>query len=255
LQRKCFWRHKRGLNFASYLALAFSFYRMRDLLKNTVRKFIAPSPLLEHYLRLNQFGATVYLPPFGKPQLSPPTFTRMQPRHFLFVGQLEIQKGVDVLVEEFALACRQDTNLILKIAGSGSQENSLKQKVKDLNLEKNILFLGWIDPDKYYEECMALIFSSMGLESFGMVITETMAKGRAVIGSNRGPTTWLVEDGKSGLLFDPLIKGDLASKILLLACDTTLAQQMGEAGFQKLNIFSDQESVVDNIVSLYSSVQ
>jgi glycosyltransferase involved in cell wall biosynthesis len=252
-QPACFWQHNRGYNRLVYLGLVFSFLRMRKLLKQAMRKFIVPSPMLEHYLRLNQFGATVYLPPFIKQQ-TPPTYSDMRADHFLYVGQLEIQKGVDILIEEFALACKQNKKLVLKIAGSGSQENFLKEKVKQLKVEKNIIFLGWAHPDELYEECMALIFTSVGLESFGMVITEAMAKGRAVIGSNRGPTTWLIDDEKTGLLFDPLIKGDLSAKIIKLSSHAELAEQFGKRGYEKSKMFLDEASIVEDIISLYASV-
>jgi glycosyltransferase involved in cell wall biosynthesis len=251
-QSACFWQHNRGYNPLAYLALVFSFQRMRKLLKQSVRKFIAPSPMLEHYLRLNQFGATLYLPPFIKQQ-QPPTYSDVRANYFLYVGQLEIQKGVDILVDEFALACQQNKSLVLKIAGTGSQKNSLQQKVKQLKLEKNIIFLGWTDPDELYEECMAVIFASVGLESFGMVITEAMAKGRAVIGSNRGPTTWLIDDEKTGLLFDPLIKGDLCAKIIKLSNQFELAERFGKQGYEKSKLFLDEDSIVEDIVTLYTS--
>jgi glycosyltransferase involved in cell wall biosynthesis len=247
-QANCFWQHKRDYNVLVYLGLVFSFHRMRKLLKQTVKKFIAPSPMLEHYLRLNQFGATVYLPPFIKQQ-EPPTYSDMRADHFLYVGQLEIQKGVDILIDEFALACQQNKNLVLKVAGLGSQEISLKEKVK----QKNIVFLGWANPDKLYEECMAVIFASVGLESFGMVITEAMAKGRAVIGSNRGPTTWLIDDEKTGLLFDPLVKGDLSAKIIKLSNQFELAERFGKQGYEKSKTFLNEESIIDDIITLYES--
>ncbi len=251
-QAACFWQHNRGYNPLTYLALVFSFQRMRKLLKQTVRKFIVPSPLLEHYLRRNHFGATLYLPPFIKQQPSP-TYSDVRQDHFLYVGQLEIQKGVDILVAEFALACQQNKNLVLKIAGVGSQKNALQEKVKAEKLEKNIIFLGWAAPDKLYEECMAVIFPSVGLESFGMVITEAMAKGRAVIGSDRGPTTWLIDQENTGLLFDPLVKGDLCAKIIKLSNQPELAERYGKQGYQKSKLLLNEPRIVEDIITLYRS--
>ncbi len=131
LNSKCTWEHKRDYNGLVYLGMLYSFYRMRSLLQKTVKSFITPSPLLEHYLRINHFGTTTYLQPFRK-EVTAISFAKMQPNHFLYVGQLEIQKGVDILIQEFALACQQNKNLILKIAGQGSQESNLRQRVKEL---------------------------------------------------------------------------------------------------------------------------
>ncbi len=99
---------------------------------------------------------------------------------------------------------------------------------------------------------MAIIFSSVGLESFGLVITEAMSHGRAVIGSNRGPTAWLVEDQKTGLLFDPLKTGDLAEKILHLAANKNLAEEYGRASAEKMTGFMLNQEIIDKMLVLYA---
>lgn len=254
LSAKCFWRHKRQYGGAAYLALLFSFFRMNKLLKKHVKKFISPSPLLEHYLRLNHFGATIYLPPFRNENAST-AFTKIRADHFLYIGQLETQKGVEVLIQEFALACEKNNALILKIAGTGSQAEALKQTVKELNLDKNIFFLGWVnDTEQLYRESLALIFPSIGLESFGLVITEAMSYARPVIGSDRGPTKWLVDNEETGLLFDPLAKGDLAEKILRLADNKKLAEKFGQQALSKLNAFLTDENIIDKMLTVYSTI-
>jgi glycosyltransferase involved in cell wall biosynthesis len=86
------------------------------------------------------------------------------------------------------------------------------------------------------------------------VITEAMSHARAVIGSNRGPTAWLVDDKKTGLLFDPLVEGDLAEKILLLAGNKELAQTYGLAGLEKVNTFLNNEDIIDKSLVIYSAV-
>ena len=253
LQSSCLWQHRRGRNVFAYLAMLGAFFRMNNLLKQKVRQFIAPSPLLEHYLRLNKFGATIYLPPFRDE--SPVSFSRMHANQFLYVGQLEMQKGVDILIEEFALAVKQNKNLHLQIAGDGSQKDFLHQRVAFHQLENNVTFLGWVDPKKYYLQCMALLFCSIGLESFGLVITEAMSNSRAVIGSSRGPTTWLVEDGESGLLFDPLKTGDLAAKIIYLAANPALAEEFGRHGRERMETFLNDQSIINDLLSVYASAQ
>jgi hypothetical protein len=93
---KCVTQHQRNYSNTTYYGMLFSFFRMRKLMRKNVKIFITPSPLLEHYLRLNNFGTTTYLPPFRN-ELLKVSFDQMQANHFLFVGQLEIQKGVEVL--------------------------------------------------------------------------------------------------------------------------------------------------------------
>jgi glycosyltransferase involved in cell wall biosynthesis len=250
---ECWWRHRRDYNFMTYLGLLFSFNRMNKFLKANIKKFIAPSPMLEHYLRINQFGATVYLPPFRAEQ-GIASFSKMQAQQFLYVGQLEIQKGVIILLREFALAWSKNKNLLLKIAGTGSQKQFLMQQIKALKLENNVLLLGWVNPENLYEETTALIFPSIGLESFGMVITEAMGHARAVIGSNRGPTAWLIDNNETGLLFDPSKTGDLAEKILQLSSHPEQAKEFGQKAFTKANQFLTDAENIEKILTVYNDV-
>jgi glycosyltransferase involved in cell wall biosynthesis len=127
--------------------------------------------------------------------------------------------------------------------------------VIDLKLENNILFLGWVNPEELYAECTALIFPSIGLESFGLVITEAMSQARAVIGSHRGPTAWLVEENKTGLLFDPLKEGDLAAKILKLADNRKLAEDYGRQAAEKIKGFLSNEDIINKMLILYKEAQ
>lgn len=253
LRLSCFWQHKRDFNSIIYAGMLFAFWRMKTLLKQVTSTFIAPSPQLTNYLQQNDFQTPTYIPPFRQQNLTI-DFKKMQTNQFLYVGQLGKHKGVGMLIQEFALACKNNHTLILKIAGKGSEETQLRNRVNQLNLEKNILFVGWTDPTTLYDECTAVIFPSIGLEAFGLVLTEAMNHGRAIIGSNRGPTTWLVEDNKTGLLYDPLKPGDLAEKILLLANNASTTESMGRAGFEKLKDFPNNEEITRSMIKIYNNL-
>jgi glycosyltransferase involved in cell wall biosynthesis len=253
LTAKCFWQHKRNGNPLIYLGQLYAYLRTRALLKQTVTKFIAPSPILAEYLNKNHFHQTVYLPPFRKASRAI-DYENQQPQHFLYVGQLGKHKGVDEMIDEFALACARQPNLVLSVAGAGERETELKHKVKKISMEKNINFLGWENPEKLYDTAVAVIFSSIGMESFGLVLTEAMQHGRAILGTNRGPTAWLVEHEETGLLYDPLKKGDLAAAILQIANDMQLANEMGRKGFAKVNRMLTNEEIMKEMEFIYRTI-
>lgn len=247
----CWQEHKRNVNYFSYFLRLFAFLRKKKYLKKSINQFIAPSTILKNYLMQQGFNNISFIPPFIEKKEFP-DFEKMQPQHFLYIGQLEKQKGVNCLIEEFALACNKNKNIILKIVGHGREKKVLKQRVNQLNLQERIHFIDWTnDPSVFYQECSAVIFPSIGLESFGLVITEAMAQARAVIGSNRGPTLELIEDGKTGLLFDPLQKGQLAEKILLIAKQPDLAQCYGQQGWNKLQECWNDDTVLEEILKVY----
>ena len=202
LQPNCRWQHRRDINPLVYAGLYYSFIRLRKLLRQAVQCFIAPSPQLATYLTKNNFAPVVWLPPFRAAAASV-NWQAPLPYRFLYVGQLGAHKGVAHLLDEFARACAIEPRLQLYLAGTGKQAAALTRQAQAYNLTQNIHFLGWQETANWYPQAQAVIFPSLGLEAFGLVLTEAMRYGRPIIGTNRGPTAWLVEHEKTGLLYHP----------------------------------------------------
>lgn len=253
LTSSCKWEHKRDWNKLIYFALLYCLKRRQSLTRKTVNHFLVPSPLLQKNLLSQNFKNIHFLPNFKKENASY-HFEKIQPNHFLYLGQLAPHKGVDILINEFHLAYQKNKNLILKIAGKGPQEEALKNQVKNLKLENNIFFLGWTNEiEKLITETVALIFPSIGLEPYPTVLIEAMSYARAIIGSDRGPTSWMVDANKTGLLFDPLKKGELANCMLSLADNISYAEELGKNGFKKFQTFPNNDQIVKEILSVYKN--
>lgn len=254
LRIACFWQHQVKYHPLVYLALLPSFYLLRNQLRKRVKQFIAPSLLLTDYLRNNHFEPAICIPPFI-PEKKPYSFTQLHPHHFLFAGHLGAHKGVMILLEEFALACQKNSHLVLHIAGTGPEQATMQQRVVELGLENQVIFLGWqAQLDDWYEKCIGVIFPSVGMESFGLVMTESMSHARPIIAANRGTSLTLIDDDRTGLLFDLQKRGDLAEKILALAGNVALAKELGEKGYEKLYGLIDNEKLIREIVDVYRAV-
>ncbi len=248
----CFWKHRNHFSFPVYLIFLIIFFRLRRLTKKVVKHYLPPSPLLANYLTQNGFGPATYIPPPQSP-VNPPTAS-LASNHFLFLGQLGKHKGIYCLLEEFAIACKTNPDLKLTMAGRGREENNLRKKIKELNLANNIALQNWsTEPAKLYQDATVLIVPSLWQESFGLVTAEAMSHARAVIGSNRGATAWLVDHEKTGLLFDPAKKGDLAQCILKLASNFDLAKQYGNNAYEKFKTFPDNEMILREIIEIYKN--
>ena len=124
---------------------------------------------------------------------------------FLFVGRLSSEKGVAVLVE----AARAVSFSNIRVAGTGP-EASLLFGVK------NITELGSMSSDDVRMEmggAMALLLPSIWYENFPRTLVEAFGSGLPVIASRIGALAELVEDGVTGLLFEPGNSQDLAEKM------------------------------------------
>jgi glycosyltransferase involved in cell wall biosynthesis len=117
--------------------------------------------------------------------------------YYLLAGRLVPYKNAAAAVEAFAGRGRE-----LVVMGDGPERKSLEKIVRQAGAA-NIRFLGAVHEKEWVERmrrCRALVFA--GVEDFGITAVEALAAGAPVIGQNRGGLREIVEDGRSGILFD-----------------------------------------------------
>ena len=60
------------------------------------------------------------------------------------IGRFELQKNHKFIIELFNKIYEKNNNVYLILIGDGSLKNEIIKKVKDLNLENNVIFTGLI---------------------------------------------------------------------------------------------------------------
>lgn len=120
---------------------------------------------------------------------------------FLYVGRIDQDKGLDLLVEAFHLLNRQD--LQLAIAGHGHFVKSLEEMVEGFNLGEKVVFTGYVPasdlPTLYNSVDFFAMPSEAELQSIATL--EAMGTGRPVLAANARALPELVKDGVNGCLF------------------------------------------------------
>lgn len=120
--------------------------------------------------------------------------------HLLFVGRLDYQKGVDILLAAFALARQINPRLKLHIIGEAvlSGQPAIGQTgARDAG---DVEFLGWVPfnrIDAYFAAADLVVVPSRW-EGFGLVIPEALRNGTPVLVSERSDMPSLIEPGVSG---------------------------------------------------------
>lgn len=134
---------------------------------------------------------------------------------FTFLGYLGRHKGLHTLVE--ALGLIQDRSQIsLSIVGEGELDGFLRSEVQKHHLQSTVNFLGKVDNaqiERVLEKTDVIVLPSIWPENQPVSIMEAMCIGIPVIASRMGGIPEMVEDGKSGYLFEAGNPRDLASKI------------------------------------------
>lgn len=127
----------------------------------------------------------------------------------VFVGRLSREKGVEVLLD----AWREAGGAALTVVGDGPDREALDARASGV---AGVAFTGGLAHDEALESIKRaafLVLPSLCYENFPMAIAEAFACGRPVVASRLGAMAELVEDGRTGLLFEPGNARDLAEKI------------------------------------------
>src|SRR5258706_2185480 len=121
---------------------------------------------------------------------------------FLYVGRLDGEKRVDILVEAASIV--SNSNFQLAIAGNGLRDQALRYQARNLGVEKCIVFLGYIPaadlPALYMSADIFVMPSSAELQSIATL--EAMGCGKPVLAANARALPELVEHGVNGYLFE-----------------------------------------------------
>lgn len=128
----------------------------------------------------------------------------------LIAGTLCDGKGQSFVIESLGSLDLTSYNLRLGIAGyaDGSYGTKLKSRIRELNLDKVICFLGYrYDLEEVRLKYDVAIIASKA-EAFGRVTIEAMCSGQLVLASDTGANSELVEHGVNGFLFK---EGDMIS--------------------------------------------
>jgi glycosyltransferase involved in cell wall biosynthesis len=119
-----------------------------------------------------------------------------EPKIVVSMGRIHKKKGFDILIKSFADIHTID-NAVLLIAGEDEGAlHELKQLVQELNLEKNVFFVGPIDgKDKVDFFIHADLFAlTSHNENFGNVYAEALASGIPIIASKNTPWSEIVNN-------------------------------------------------------------
>ena len=115
---------------------------------------------------------------------------------------------------------------------------NLQRKVKDLNLENSIEFLGWIaDSKDFFAQIDIFILPSKN-ETFGLVILEAMKFSRPIIATNCDGPKEILRHEIDGLLVDlkssETIPSQIAKAVEKLISDEKLTNNLVKNSYQRL---------------------
>ena len=145
------------------------------------------------------------------------------------IGRLSDVKGQNLLIEALAGLIKNGMPVNGLIVGSGPEEAPLKDMARSLGVEKSIYFFG-ADPDTHkFLSAMDIFVLPSVMEGLGLSLLEAMASARPCIASKVGGIPDVIEDSKTGMLFDARDAKALSGQIVKLLNDDKLRKDLGHA--------------------------
>ncbi len=226
--RRCY---RNSLAASAAVAGMITVNRLLRTWQHAVDAFIA----LSHHSR-NQFVAgdipadRLFVKPNFREDPGQPARRPRESGTFVFAGRLSPEKGLDTLVEAWALA-RLPEWFRLFIVGDGPARESLTNQARALGLDPSrVNFTGPRSPAEVMDligGARAVVLPSLCFETFSLLLAEAYACGRPVIASDIGAPGELVTHESTGLKSPPGDASALAEALRRLALDDTLADHLG----------------------------
>jgi phosphatidylinositol alpha-mannosyltransferase len=169
-----------------------------------------------------------------------------------FMGRFEEpRKGLQVLIDSLAIVARFVPDVKYLIAGPGDSD----EFVKNLNpqLQNRITFLGRLSDrqkESFLKSVEIYVAPNTGGESFGIILTEALSAGTAVVASDIPAFKAVLENGEVGALFRNEDSSDLAKVIVALLRDDARREKLATNGRLSAQKY-DWQVVAEQIESVY----
>ncbi|MCI9554682.1 MAG: polysaccharide pyruvyl transferase CsaB [Oscillibacter sp.] len=170
-------------------------------------------------------------------------------------ARLNPVKDMSTLIRGFADAYKSCNKLRLVIAGDGEEREKLGNLARELGVEQQVTFAGWISGgmDRFYSALDINVLTSLS-ETFSYALTEGARFHLATISTAVGGLPYLIDDGVNGYLFTPRDWETLGKRLAALGTDGALRREMGERLFEKASTQFSIEKTVDTQLHIYGEI-
>jgi colanic acid/amylovoran biosynthesis glycosyltransferase len=161
------------------------------------------------------------------------------------------KKGILTTLRALAVVKPRYPNLKYVLCGEGPLKEKIQQKARELDLEENLEFLGWLDQAallEQYQKAHLFLHASettkdSDQEGIPNSMLEAMATGLPVIATNHGGIPEAVTHGHDGLLAPEASPNELSAQLLAVMADATMLSRLSKnaAASVRANFGSDAQ--------------
>ena len=159
-------------------------------------------------------------------------------------------KSHEHMIEAVDILRKEGLDLFLLIIGDGPRRKFLEELCIEKGISNQVLITGYVKDVRPYLMCADIsALTSVATETLSMAAIESMALGKALILSNTGGASEIVDDGVNGYLYTPGNIEELTEsirKIIKAGC----CASMGEKSREKAKSLFTHEKMISQYVRL-----
>ena len=167
------------------------------------------------------------------------------------LARVEKRKGHKFILKAILEIKKKFPDVLYLIAGKGPYLETIIKKTKEMDLNENVKFLGWItEPEKSLilknSDLFVMTPITVGesVEGFGMAYIDASFHGVASVGSNSGGISDAIVDNETGVLCEEGNQTMITTKIMNLLENEQLRKRMGKNGQERaMKTYSWEEKV------------
>lgn len=150
-------------------------------------------------------------------------------------GRFVAKKGFLHLIEAIQTLKTNGDNVKLLLGGDGPDKYLLIEKIKELQLEDNVIFHGWVDNKENFFQKIDLFCLPSTVEPFGIILLEAMEHSKPIIATKSGGPEEIIRDTIDGLLTPAGSSWDLAGKLYQAIANPIETENMAKSAYSRLN--------------------
>jgi glycosyltransferase involved in cell wall biosynthesis len=173
-------------------------------------------------------------------------------------------KGLHIAIQALSILKTIHPDIKLKIAGYHPREGLKKdgyvgfvtKMIKILDLKENVIWLGSIDSKVVVKEMLnsSVVVVPSFIESYCVVLAESMFLGLPVVASYAGGMSSLGQDEDNVLFFSPGDVESCAHNINRILCDESFARKISKSAIQIASYRSNKIRIINEQIRIYNNI-
>ena len=230
------------------LAASIGIHRMLRTWARCVQVFIVPTAFMKRKLATGLPRDLIEVRPnWHDPD--PGMRSNAGEKSLLFIGRLTEEKGVGVVLKTWA---KNPDLPPVRILGDGPMAVEVRAAADS---DPRIIPMGRQPHERVLDELRtagALLVPALWYEAFPHTLLEAAASGVPILASNLGTLPDVVEDGITGMLFNPFDPADVAAKIRAFFSPGTDRRAISMAARRKFETEFTAEQAYENLTRIYN---